>query len=83
VDNYSAGAAARAFEALLAAGLLAPAEGRLSAGRQYAPVNVQVARRELEAGMAANQWCPARLKSWLARPEGALATTAAAIFVGG
>lgn len=79
VDNYTRGAAAKAFDRLLALGLLAPADGRAAGSRQYAVVHVQVRPEELRAGMEAHPTCPARLREWFAR-EGALATTAVAMY---
>lgn len=82
MDNYTRGAAAKAFDRLLALGLLSLVDARSEfrvGSRQYAPVYVQVHEEELRSGLAEHAYCTNRLRNWFRTEGGHVSTAAAAV----
>jgi origin recognition complex subunit 4 len=81
VDNYTKGAACKAFFKLAEMGLLCPSTGkadaRIISGNHFAPMHVQITALELRMGINEHQKCPAKLKDWATREGGPLTTAAA------
>jgi origin recognition complex subunit 4 len=81
VDNYTKGAACKAFFKLAEMGLLSPSTGKADArvvsGNHFAPMYVQITALELRMGIDEHQKCPAKLKDWATREGGPLTTAAA------
>jgi len=81
VDNYTKGAACKAFFKLAEMGLLAPSTGkadaRIISGNHFAPMYVHITALELRMGIDEHQKCPAKLKDWATREGGPLTTAAA------
>lgn len=81
VDNYTKGAACKAFFKLAEMGLLSPSTGKADArvvsGNHFAPMCVQITALELRMGIDEHHKCPAKLKDWATREGGPLTTAAA------
>jgi len=81
VDNYTKGAACKAFFKLAEMGLLSPSTGKADArvvsGNYFAPMYVQITALELRMGIDEHHKCPAKLKDWATREGGPLTTAAA------
>lgn len=78
VDNYSREAAAKAWDHLLAEGLVAFVDPRSEARagcRAYAAAYLLATREEVEDGLGAHWNCPHALSQWFRREDG-LGTTA-------